>query len=174
MDKPIDLHLLSQHSVHTHFFRNTIWNGYQHTNEFVLKFGIKSLCNHPAFKAEGDRTTIMNSINWKKKQVMSAAIQKTAKIYKDQPRTEQNYYVNFSFTCCQRFVDIFSSRFSGIYFSAVFRYFHHVLHRWNGYCHTARENFHDFIEKQGSFIWKKKKKKKVSIFLEGYLNICMF
>lgn len=44
-----------------------------------LKFGIKSPCNHPAFKAEGDRTTIMTSTNWKKKQVMSAAIQKTAK-----------------------------------------------------------------------------------------------
>lgn len=45
-----------------------------------IKFGIKSPCNHPAFKAEGDdRTTIMTSTNWKKKQVMLAAIQKTAK-----------------------------------------------------------------------------------------------
>lgn len=45
-----------------------------------LKFGIKSLCNHPAFKAEGGRTTIITFINWKKKEVMSAAIQKTARI----------------------------------------------------------------------------------------------
>lgn len=75
-----------KHSVYTHFFRTTIWDGYQYINKFDLKFGMKSLCNHPAFKAEDDRTTIMTSINRKKKQVMPAAIQKTEKIYKDRAK----------------------------------------------------------------------------------------
>lgn len=81
MDKTINLQLLSQEFCLYTFFRNTVGNGYQHINKFDLKFGMKSLCNHPAFRAKGDRTTIMTSINQKKKQVMSAAIQKTAKIY---------------------------------------------------------------------------------------------
>lgn len=69
MHKHINLQLLSQAFCLYTSFRNTIWNGYQHINQLDLKFGIKSLCNHPAFKTEGDRTIIMISINWKKKQV---------------------------------------------------------------------------------------------------------
>lgn len=74
-------------------------------------------------------------------------------------------YVNFLalyFTSVQ-------SRFSGTKFPAIFRYSHCDLCWWNGYCHTARQKLCE-----GSFIWKRKKKKAKSIFLGVYLNICLF